>query len=59
VTTTPENSDCPGCDGDVPKENESTGEGLVYWKVTNEAFCSMECVVKKHRQWLKEQKSSP
>jgi endogenous inhibitor of DNA gyrase (YacG/DUF329 family) len=53
MTTTAE---CPGCGEAIPEENDETGEGPVYWTVDNTAFCGMECVVKRHRAWLKENK---
>lgn len=45
---------CPECGDEIPEETET--EGPVYWKVTDEPFCGMECVVKRHRKWLKEQR---
>lgn len=45
---------CPECGDAIPEETET--EGPVYWKVTDEPFCGMECVVKRHRKWLKEQR---
>jgi endogenous inhibitor of DNA gyrase (YacG/DUF329 family) len=26
----------------------------VYWTISDEPFCSMECVIARHRAWLKE-----
>lgn len=43
---------CPRCGDFTPPENDVTGEGAVYWKITDEPFCSMECVVGYHRTWL-------
>lgn len=43
---------CPQCGDGIPEEDDLTGEGPVYWKVTDEPFCSMECVVLRHRRWL-------
>lgn len=54
MTTTPEL--CPECSDVIPEDNDATGEGPVYWTVDNAAFCGMECVVKRHRKWLKENK---
>lgn len=43
---------CPECGDVVPEESEL--EGPVYWTLSEEPFCGMECVVKRHRRWLKE-----
>jgi endogenous inhibitor of DNA gyrase (YacG/DUF329 family) len=53
--TTPTET-CPRCDEPIPEEDETTGEGPVYWTVNDAAYCSMECVVAVHRKWLKENK---
>jgi hypothetical protein len=44
---------CPRCGDEIPEENDATGEGPVYWTITGEDFCSMECVIWTHRIWLK------
>jgi endogenous inhibitor of DNA gyrase (YacG/DUF329 family) len=46
-------TECPRCGDAIPEENDATGEGPVYWTVTGEPFCSMECVIGTHRSWLK------
>lgn len=45
---------CPRCGDIVPPECDATGEGPVYWTVSEEPFCSMECVVYTHRRWLEQ-----
>lgn len=47
---------CPRCGSTVPEDNDETGEGPVYWKRSDKPFCSMECVVAREREWLKEQR---
>lgn len=47
-----ERAACPWCGTDVPEEGPL--EGPVYWTVSDEPFCGMECVVAQHRKWLKE-----
>lgn len=47
---------CPYCGGEIPEENDETGEGPVYWTISDEPYCSMECVIATHRAWLKQQK---
>ena len=44
---------CPRCGDEIPPEDDATGEGPVYWKISGEAFCSMECVIYTHREWCK------
>jgi endogenous inhibitor of DNA gyrase (YacG/DUF329 family) len=46
-------TECPRCGDAIPEEDDATGEGPVYWTVTGEPFCSMECVIGTHRSWLK------
>lgn len=46
---------CPWCNGEVPEDDDARGEGPVYWTVSDEPYCSMECVIAQHRRWLKEQ----
>lgn len=53
MTTPTDFAVCPRCGDDIPPDNDETGEGPVYWKVSDEPFCSMECVIFMHRQWLK------
>jgi hypothetical protein len=45
---------CPRCGDEIPPDDDATGEGPVYWKISDEPFCSMECVIARHRAWLKE-----
>lgn len=45
---------CPWCGTGVPDDCEKRGEGPVYWTVSQEPHCSMECVIAHHRKWLKE-----
>lgn len=47
---------CPQCGDEMPEENDFTGEGPVYWKVTWGPMCSMECVTLTHREWLEREK---
>lgn len=49
-------SACPRCGEEIPEDNDTTGEGPVYWTQSEEPYCGMECVVAQHRKWLKEQK---
>lgn len=56
-TSTPSSSTpCPRCKNPVPEDDEHTGEGPVYWTVTGEPFCSMECVIGQSRDWLEEER---
>ncbi len=52
---TPSPDKCPWCNSDVPEDDDAKGEGPVYWTVSDEPYCSMECVIAQHRKWLKEQ----
>lgn len=54
MVTTP--TECPRCQGEIPEEDDETGEGPVYWIVNDQAYCSMECVIATHRVWLRENK---
>ena len=51
--------ECPECGDEIPDDDDLTGEGPVYWKVTDEPFCSMECVAVRHRKWMKEHGLKP
>lgn len=31
-----------------------TGEGPVYWTMSDAPYCGMECVIFTHRKWLRE-----
>lgn len=46
---------CPACGEPIPEEGD--GEEPVYWKITGDAHCSMECVIGRHRQWLEREKA--
>ncbi len=54
MTTPTDFSVCPRCGDEIPPDNDATGEGPVYWTLSGDPFCSMECVIFTHRQWLKE-----
>ena len=58
MTTPTDPYRCPRCGDEIPPEDDATGEGPVYWKVSDDAFCSMECVIFTHRKWLKEKECS-
>lgn len=49
---------CPRCGDEIPPDDDVTGEGPVYWTESWQAYCSMECVIWTHRQWLKAQRLS-
>ncbi len=53
MTTPTDFSVCPRCGDEIPPDNDATGEGPVYWTISEEPFCSMECVIFVHRMWLK------
>lgn len=53
MSITGEAAECPRCGDEIPLENDATGEGPVYWMLTGDPFCSMECVIWVHREWLK------
>lgn len=53
MSTTGEAAECPRCGDEIPLENDATGEGPVRWTLTGDPFCSMECVIWVHREWLK------
>lgn len=44
---------CPRCGDEIPPDDDATGEGPVYWTLSGDPFCSMECVIWVHREWLK------
>ena len=46
---------CPRCGDHIPEETETTG--AVYWTETEEPYCSMECVIWTHQEWLKEREA--
>jgi endogenous inhibitor of DNA gyrase (YacG/DUF329 family) len=51
-TRTEQMQRCPRCGDEIPEENDETGEGPVYWTLSDKPYCSMECVIFTHRQWL-------
>lgn len=53
MTTPGEIPVCPRCGDEIPEDNDTTGEGPVYWTQDGDPFCSMECVIRTHRKWLK------
>ena len=40
---------CPECGNGIPEESDETGEGPVYWTLSDEPYCGMECVIARHR----------
>lgn len=53
MSITGEAAECPRCGNWIPLEDDATSEGPVYWTLTGDPFCSMECVIWVHREWLK------
>lgn len=53
MSITGEAAECPRCGDQIPPDEETTGEGPVRWTLTGDPFCSMECVIWVHREWLK------